>query len=260
MKRNEIRVPAFDDIIFENRNKEYGAYDLRKRYKSTTILSILSVITFCALLFTLISALTPDEVIAEPEKRIIIVVTPDNTIDPNKIVQPPPEKPVQVPAQNRYVAPDVASDSSVKTSYLLTTEEINLTTKDGDVNDTTNKINFEQPAYEIPDEPPTIFVKVEEMPEFPGGDKALLEFIAKNTIYPDEALKNNIQGRVILKFVVNPSGAVDRIEILRSIDPLLDQEAIRVVGSLPKFKPGKQRGVPVPVWYSVPVNFQLINY
>jgi protein TonB len=116
---------------------------------------------------------------------------------------------------------------------------------------------IENPVEIVPAEPePYIFV--EEPPEYPGGNKALLEFISKNLNYPSEALNNNIQGRVILKFVVKEDGSVGRIEVLKSVDPLIDKEAVRVIGMLPKLKPGKQNGVPVPVWFSVPVTFQLI--
>ena len=259
MKRNEIRIPAFEDIIFAGRNKEYGAYDLRKRYKSAAIFSILCGIIFCAGTFILLTSFGTKDGIVEPDSETIIVLTPDNLIDPNKIIPPETVKPVNIPVQNRNVVPDVTSDTSIVTRDLPITDEIILTTRNGNVNDTTS-IYHEQPAGVIPPESPKIFIKVEEMPEFPGGDEALLNFIAKNTVYPEEALKNNIQGRVTLKFVVNTDGAVDRIEIIGSVDPLLDNEAIRVIGLLPKFRPGKQGGVPVPVWFTVPVNFQLINY
>jgi protein TonB len=104
---------------------------------------------------------------------------------------------------------------------------------------------------------PEIFVRVEEMPEFPGGIPALMKFISENLVYPQEAVNTNIQGKVFLKFVVNPDGSTGRIEITRGVDPLLDNEAARVVSMLPKFKPGKQRGVAVHVWYTLPVSFKL---
>jgi protein TonB len=98
------------------------------------------------------------------------------------------------------------------------------------------------------------------MPEYPGGIPALMKFVSENLQYPEEAIQSNIQGKVFLKFVVRPDGSTDRIEILRSIDPLLDNEAARVVKMLPKFKPGKQDGVAVPVWFLLPVNFKLENH
>ncbi len=111
-------------------------------------------------------------------------------------------------------------------------------------------------APEVPkeDEP---FVVVEEMPVFPGGDAALLDFIKQNTKYPEIAKKNGTQGRVIVRFCVMSTGGVNKISVLKSVDPELDAEAIRVVSKLSGFKPGRQYGKPVDVWYMVPINFAL---
>ncbi|HOB84193.1 MAG TPA: M56 family metallopeptidase [Bacteroidales bacterium] len=106
-------------------------------------------------------------------------------------------------------------------------------------------------------DPKEPFVVVEEMPMFPGGDAALLQYLAGNINYPEAAKVNGITGRVILRFCVTENGTVDRISVLKSVDPLLDAEAFRVVSTLPAFKPGKQGGVAVPVWYMVPVTFAL---
>ncbi len=101
------------------------------------------------------------------------------------------------------------------------------------------------------------FVVVEEMPMFPGGEVALLAYIGEHTQYPEVAKENNIQGKVIVRFCVTSKGGVDKVSILKGVDPELDTEAIRVVQTLPAFKPGKQGGKPVPVWYMVPINFTL---
>jgi protein TonB len=95
------------------------------------------------------------------------------------------------------------------------------------------------------------------MPMFKGGDGELLKYLAANTIYPENAKKNNIQGRIIVRFSVSATGTVNRVSILKGIDPDLDAEAIRVVNTLPAFIPGKQGGKAVPVWYMVPITFTL---
>jgi len=102
-----------------------------------------------------------------------------------------------------------------------------------------------------------IFVVVEEMPQFPGGDSTLLKYLIENTKYPETAKENNIQGRVIVRFCVTETGGVDRITVLKGVDPELDKEAVRVVSTLPAFQPGKQGGKAVPVWYMVPISFAL---
>ncbi|MDR1814087.1 MAG: energy transducer TonB [Tannerella sp.] len=102
-----------------------------------------------------------------------------------------------------------------------------------------------------------VFVTVEHMPEFPGGEAALLKWIAEHINYPTIAAENGIQGRVSCNFVVNTDGSVSDVQVTKAFDPNLDREAIRVLKMLPKFKPGQQRGKPVRVKYSVPVRFKL---
>ena len=102
-----------------------------------------------------------------------------------------------------------------------------------------------------------IFTVVEEMPEFPGGQGALLQYLSKSIKYPVIAQENGIQGRVSCSFVVEKDGSVTDVQVLRGVDPSLDKEAIRVITAMPKWKPGKQRGKPVRVKYTVPVTFRL---
>ena len=102
-----------------------------------------------------------------------------------------------------------------------------------------------------------VFFIVEEMPEFPGGEAALRRFIANAIKYPQIAQENGIQGRVYIQFVVDRDGSVTQASVARGVDPSLDKEALRVVNSLPKWKAGMQRGKPVKVSYTVPINFQL---
>jgi protein TonB len=110
---------------------------------------------------------------------------------------------------------------------------------------------------EVEKEDTPVFFIVEEMPEFPGGQSALINFIAKSVKYPVIAQENGIQGKVFVNFVVAKDGSVTNAKIARGVDPSLDKEALRVVNSLPKWKPGKQGGKPVRVSYTVPINFQL---
>lgn len=109
---------------------------------------------------------------------------------------------------------------------------------------------------EVEEEAPVFFI-VEEMPEFPGGDAALRAFIAQSVKYPVIAQENGIQGKVYVNFVVGKDGSISQAKIARGVDPSLDKEALRVVNSLPKWKPGKQGGKPVRVSYTVPINFVL---
>ena len=101
------------------------------------------------------------------------------------------------------------------------------------------------------------FVVVEEMPMFPGGEMELLKFLSENTVYPESAKERGVQGRVIVRFAVEADGKVGRTSVLKGVDAELDVEALRVVSSLPDFRPGKQGGVAVPVWYMVPITYTL---
>ena len=103
----------------------------------------------------------------------------------------------------------------------------------------------------------TPYTDVDEMPVYPGGDQALLKYIGNNTNYPDKAKNENIQGRVIVRFCVNENGTINRVSTLKGVCPELDAEAVRVVKTLPAFKPGKKGGIAVPVWYMVPITFTL---
>jgi len=104
---------------------------------------------------------------------------------------------------------------------------------------------------------PIAFAVVETKPEYPGGEVALLQYIAENTVYPPVAKENGIQGRVFVQFVIDATGRVTKVQVARGVDPYLDTEAVRVVKTLPKWTPGKQRGKNVPVTYIVPINFKL---
>ena len=97
------------------------------------------------------------------------------------------------------------------------------------------------------------------MPAFPGGDDKLVEYLSKKLIYPKEAVAKKIQGRVICKFMVNEDGSITNIEVIRSVDPLLDAEAIRVIKTLPKFVPGTQHKKPLGVYFTLPITFSLPN-
>jgi len=104
-----------------------------------------------------------------------------------------------------------------------------------------------------------IFSHVEVMPKYPGGEAALLKFLADNIAYPKEAAEKGIQGRIVVRFVVTPDGSIEDVEVIQSVDPLCDNEAVRVVKAMPKWTPGKQGGKSVYVYYTLPVVFRLEN-
>jgi len=254
MKRKNREVPGFDEIIFENRNKEYGAYDLRKRYNSTECISILSgIIFFAALVFSLTFTI---ENKGTAESNHVFLVVKMDPINPeiNKIrVEEPPRIPPVI-NQSRYQVPEVVEDSNAVSASFAAIDAIIDSARNGNVNDTFAVVYHQDTIIPTESEPA---IRVEEMPVFPGGDEALLKYIASKLQYPEEAVQNGVQGRVTVRFVVEKDGSVKRAEVVRGIHPVLDQEALRVVSEMPKWKPGKQNGIAVPVWFFVPVTFQL---
>jgi len=116
-------------------------------------------------------------------------------------------------------------------------------------------IGFGQDSTESDDD--EFFMVVENMPEFPGGDLGLMKYIKKNIKYPPIAKDNNITGKVYVSFIVDKSGSATNVKIVRGVDENLDAEAIRVIESLPKYKPGKQRGKAARVMFTIPINFKL---
>ena len=157
---------------------------------------------------------------------------------------PPPPPPVQEVEVLNVVEDDVQ------------TQEIEINTED----DKNTEVIIQAPVEvkEEEEEEEVVFVVVEKMPEFPGGQQALFKYLSENVKYPVIAQENGIQGRVICQFVVNKDGKIVDVEVVRSGgDPSLDKEAVRVIKSMPNWKPGQQRGKAVRVKYTVPVNFRL---
>jgi len=159
---------------------------------------------------------------------------------------PPPPPP---PAVQEVEVLNVVEDN-------VETESIEVNTEDDKEAEVVIAAPVEAPVEEEEEE--VVFVVVESMPEFPGGQQALFKYLSENVKYPVIAQENGIQGRVICQFVVNKDGSIVDVEVVRSGgDASLDKEAIRVIKTMPKWKPGKQRGKPVRVKYTVPVNFKL---
>lgn len=257
MAKDKKRYPSFDDIVFEGRNKEYGAYALRKKYSRTMSLSIL-----IGIIIVLTSAIVPyikAKNIAQIKERDAneIIAQMANDINQEEAAPPPPPPPPPPTEQQtvvKYVAPVVVD--SVKPdeeTRFMTADDVVETIVDAEVVEVIETVK-EEIQEEAPQE---VFVVVEEMPSFPGGDTELFRFIYDNIKYPELAKENNIQGKVILRFCVTYKGKVDQVSVVRGVDPSLDEEAIRVIKMLPLWKPGKQGGKPVNVWYSVPISFQL---
>lgn len=253
------RIPNFDEIVFEIRNKEYGAYLLRKKYNSTLMIAmgIGIIILATAIIAPYLNAKAIGSKESRAERQVEIKL--ENLDAPTEKVAPPPTlpPPVDVVQQQKYVPPQVVdSIKPDEMKQLMTADQAQTEVTNKDVIEVVQEVKEEVQEAETD---PAPFVVVEEMPSFPGGEAELLKYLAAHTNYPAVAQENNIQGKVMVRFCVTSKGGIDLVSVIRSIDPALDAEAIRVVKALPPFKPGKQGGRPVPVWYSVPIIFTIIN-
>jgi protein TonB len=261
-KVNE-KAPGFDEIVFEKRNKEYGAYVMRKKYPRTILISMIigMVILTTAILTPYLNAVRVQVEGNVVEERVVEVVM-ENLDTPTEVVAPPPpppEAPTETVVQAKYVPPVVVDSVAPEDeAQFMTADEISTVVVDEAVEDITV---VEVAAEEIMEEEaePEPFVVVEEMPFYPGGNEALLKYVFSNIVYPEIARENNVQGRVFIRFCVTATGAIGQVEVMRGVDPDLDAEAVRVIRTIKGFQPGKQGGQPVPVWYQLPINFQLQN-
>ncbi len=170
------------------------------------------------------------------------------------ITETPPEPNTPPPAE----APKVAETLEIVDDNSDVEESTDILTEDNLPTQTKTNVTY-VPVQVVEAEPEeqTIFEVVEQMPEFPGGQAALLQYLGKNIRYPTIAQEQGTQGRVIVQFVVNKDGSIVDAQVVRSVDPYLDKEAIRVINTMPKWTPGKQRGKPVRVKFTVPVMFRL---
>jgi protein TonB len=258
MAIEKINAPAFDDIVFEARNKEYGAYKLRKRYnRNVTIALLIGILIIATAIITpYLNAKASENRSKRAERQVVVKM--ENLDQPHEQVAPPPPPPpppTDVVQQQKYVPPVVVDSIKPEdVKQLMTADQAQTEVTNKEVVEVVQQVKEEVQEAEAEQAP---FVVVEEMPMFPGGDPALLAYIAANTQYPEIAKENNIQGKVIVRFCVTSKGGVNQVSVLKGVDPELDKEAIRVVTTLPPFKPGKQGGKPVPVWYMVPIAFTL---
>ena len=165
------------------------------------------------------------------------------TLPEKKTVPPPPAA-----VTKADIIEIVEDDADIEEDIMASTED---NTEWVDLDD------YDVVEVEPEPEEEEIFMVVEDQPEFPGGTAALLDYLRKNIKYPAICRENNIQGRVLVTFIVNKDGAIVEPEVVKSVNPSLDKEALRVISQMPNWKPGSQRGKPVRVKYTVPVNFRL---
>ncbi len=270
------------DLIFEGKNKEFGAYTLRKasakRHNRAmlVILIVLLVVALLGLLANTVMQKAEDRPDDQIEQALIDYSTeeqeepePEDEPEQQRVEEQQPEALPEeilntVKATELAIVRDEEVQDEIKSQDELKDTETAVGTTDFDkgtddlnvVREHKEEIIVEEKSPEPVDDN-RVFDVVEQKPQFPGGEAALLKYVSEHIRDPAMAQENNIQGRVVVQFVVTKTGAVGEVKVVRGKDPDLDKEAVRVVKSLPKFVPGKMNGHAVNVWYTLPIQFKL---
>lgn len=274
MSKIDLIDNSWVDLVFEGKNHSYGAYRLRKNTGKRNLASIIIVLVAIVVIMVAVWAKIAIEN-AMPKKVAITTDVELSQLAKKKEAKVERKEPVKIEMEQKVVekvkssvkftAPvikkdeDVAPEDELKSQDDLAKTAVAIGSFDvkgndeaaGEVLKAKEVIAQEKPVEE------KVFDVVEQMPQFPGGDAALFEYLSTHIEYPTIAEENGVQGRVIVTFVVERDGSIADVKVVKSVDPSLDKEASRVVAGMPKWIPGKQNGSAVRVKYTVPVTFRL---
>lgn len=276
MAKIDLISRDWTEMVFEGRNKEYGAYRLRKNAGKRNLYSLITIFIAALAIWGGISLVKFVEsrtktvaqtsvaelsALNQPKKKAKVK-------QQQKVKLEQPEKVVErVKSSVKFTAPVIKKDDEVKPEDELKTQDELMSTKtaigaldvkgNDDANGEVLKIKEAVAQPEPKPEVEKVFDVVEQMPSFPGGPSALMEWLSNNVKYPVVAQENGVQGRVVVSFVVERDGSITDVKVVRGVDPSLDKEASRVVRAMPRWIPGKQNGSAVRVKYNVPVAFRL---
>jgi protein TonB len=282
--KKEINLSSREwcDLVFEGKNKDFGAYVIRtdspERHMKAVLWSLIGTIIFGLITFGFVKAnqYLEERKLADQagQEEVIVDMTPQaeeerqkEVIEPEKIEEKPEEALVTYQATEFRIVEDDKVNPEDK--ILSQEEQIEAEGYAGSVNNSVGSTDLnnihehvgevvvEADPKPVVNQPEEVFKSVEQMPQFPGGEAELMRYLSSHINYPPMAAENGVQGKVIVQFVVDKTGKVGEVKVVRSVDKDLDKEAARVCASLPKFTPGRQNGRAVSVWYTLPVSFKL---
>lgn len=289
-KQVDLTSREWRDLIFADKNKEFGAYEIRRKSDRRHNLSVLFMLIGLVIVALLVVgwskysdyraeqeriAKEQAEKMSQVELNEEIEEVEEEQPEEQKFEQPEIQVPEEVLATVQVTQIAIVDADKVKNEVISQEVQQEDNTARGVVNqegsDDADKFKAVQQAVTVappaPPAPPVeekkppkteeIFTAVEQNAEFPGGQAALMKYLSTHINYPQSAADNDIEGRVTLRFVVERDGKVGTVEVLKGVDRALDQEAVRVVKSMPKWQPGKNNGQPVRCWYTLPVTFKL---
>lgn len=282
MEINKILHADYLDLIFDNRNKDYGSYELRKHYNSRILKALgvmVSIVALAVAIPVAIGKFFPDKVAVTlidhtPSTIILDQIRYETKPQPKiKSIQPVQHTNASIAKTVALPPPKIVHDADVPTKVdppkITATDVAGLVNNagNGGINVATTSVTPSGPpiAGELKGEPKTGTTISSEapiaapdvMPEYPGGMAALQKYLQANLKYPNEARENHVEGRVIIKFVVNESGKIENAVVVRGIGAGCDKEALRVVNAMKAWKPGMIHGKAVKVYYTLPIAFRL---
>lgn len=269
------------EIVFEGKNKDFGAYKLRESSPARHTKAIVSVLIALAIILTLL-ILSVNGVFNKPEEEQTAISTEQEiaTFDAEEEeIEEEEEEQFQMPEPEEIIAPEEVANQQQVTDLLIVEDdkieedkqvknqedvlENEAAVGAVDITEGTNDLNKviiqEQviAAPKVEDEQPVSIAMVEQKPEFPGGEAAMYKWLSDNIVYPSAASEEGVQGRVVVEFVVGKDGSISNVKVVRPRHPALDKEALRVVKAMPNWLPGRNNGQPVKVTYTLPVTFKL---
>jgi protein TonB len=276
----DLSSKEWRDLVFEGKNQQYGAFELRKTSDARHNKAMIVVVIIIAIAFLvpfLVNTVLPKAEERPDDLTEQAMVTLDNATEEEEQpedeqqrveMEQPEALPEEVLNTVKVTELAIVEDDKVKAEdEIKTQDELKETTtafgqSDFDKGtDDRNVVREHKDEIIVEEKKPVeenkVFTAVEQMPQFPGGEAELMKYIQKNLKYPPVAMENNIQGRVVVQFVVTKTGKIGEVKVVRGKDPDLDKEAVRVVKSLPDFIPGKMNGQSVNVWYTLPITFKL---
>lgn len=270
MTSSNFASQTLDDIVFEGRNREYGAYLLRQVYTRNLWRGLVTAISLFLLFLSiplLVQKLRPEPPVIlqtvppKPVLEVIEVILPETPpVAPPPVAEVTPPAPAQAVPMERFTPPVVTANPQATTDVpdqqTLSQTNIGTQTVTGD-NTLTPPVIDTEAIPGIAEPPATVLFSADQMPEYPGGLAAMKKFLASNIVYPTRARQTGLEGTVLLSFVVNQNGDISGIEVLRSPGMGLEAEAVRVLKSMPRWSPGKNNGVPVSVRFTLPVTFAI---
>lgn len=286
-KRNvDLTSKEWRDLVFADKNKDFGAYQLRKssdkRHNMAVLYTLIGLIVVFFLIFSYSkysdyqaekAALEAKEKAEKMSQALLEAAEeqPEEEPEEQAYEQPEVEVPEEVLATVQVTQIAIVDADKVKNEVMEMEQQMEDNTARGVVNqegsDDADKFKavHEQVVVKEPEpevvkpKEEQIFVAVEQPAQFPGGQSALMKWLNNNIRYPEAAQQNDIQGRVIVKFVVEKDGSIGNVSIAKGVDKDLDREAIRVVKKMPRWQPGKNNGVAVRSYFNLPVTFRLQN-